>query len=79
MSFVEAVQSVTHNMNCASRKRWSLDPLYEPPRINSCNCDRDVRIAKGIDAVVEAAGEDGTCGEVFTISELIVIFTEAAK
>lgn len=77
MDFTDAVKSVEHAVNCASRMVAACDAPFE--HSYQCDCDRDIRIAKGIDAVVETAGEDGTCGEVSTISELIVIFMEAAK
>ena len=78
MNFTEAVAAVPHSSGCYAGPHTYFGHPCDC-RSGECSCDRDARIAKGIDAVVEASGEDGTCGEVFTISELIVIFTEAAK
>ena len=77
MNFAKAVKSVEHAVNCASRMVAACDAPFE--HSYPCDCDRDIRIAKGIDAVVEEAGEDGTFGEVSTINELIDTFMEASK
>lgn len=52
MTILEAVKAVPHNADCAQDRGWP----------GPCVCDRDARIAKGIEAALNMAYSDGREG-----------------
>lgn len=57
MTIREAVQAVPHRENCAVHNEgWASHGEHGP---EPCDCDRDERIAKGIEAAMNEVGHHG--------------------
>lgn len=61
-TILEAVKAVPHDMRCAT-KAFRSEPAGDGrPAVNiyeTCDCDRDERIAKGIEAAMKVMHEQG--------------------
>jgi hypothetical protein len=52
-ALVDAVRAVEHDATCSTRAVPTLSQFQEKP--GPCNCSRDARIAKGVEAAVIVA------------------------
>lgn len=58
MNFLEAVKGVSHRPDCRSRFGIGASHPHLSAYVERCDCDRDERIAKGIEAMLESITGD---------------------
>jgi hypothetical protein len=80
VTILDAVKQVPHRPDCAERTEYhEPDAEIDRPKYFACDCDRDERIAKGLEAAIGYLNpEKGKQGEPFAVMFAVQKFAVAS-